>query len=258
MKIDITEPPFIDKEKFKALYSDTKNKYYVTIVPTYNIAECALYDAWQLAKDNKTKGVWRMLLREAYKAIKTNGVDMIAQRELLAGYELLLDVGDRLQERLARELQFIKVAISNIVINATSRDCELKKRIIFACWTYEWCTQLHDGYFRGLKEKNGIDFSINFAYLRQTYVYEKLRKACEYFCEDCLDALESNRKKIAACETAIINKWSSDDFINDTIRAAMVVNGNYNDIIAQADAETEKEERESLGIDRLKEKYKVK
>lgn len=245
------------KQELQTLVNVTRSKYYISVMPFYTIAECAIYDAWNLAKGNKTKGAWKMWLREAYRISRTEGVDIVAKRELKDGYDLVLDVGDRLQDRLARELQLMKIAISNIIINATAKDCDLKKSLVFAQWSYEFCVQMHDAFFRGFREKYKTDISPLFEKYRQTEAYAKVVSACKAFCADCLDALSAGKPKLTACENTLLNKWSSEDFINMTIRDAMIANGNYDDVIKQLDAEGEKMRKEELGINKLKEKYKV-
>lgn len=244
-------------DEIKERLPKIQSKYFAMVAPLYTVAECSLYDAWQLAKSNKTKGNWRMILRNAFNLMQTQGVDVMSKERLCKGYELLLDVGDKIQERTKSEFTYGKVTISNTVINATTRDTSLKTALLYTAWTYEICTSLHDSFFDSLKQELHTDFSVGFAEFRQSKVSALVHRVCEYFCTDCLDAIERAKPEIRKSENAIFNKLFSENFMNLTIREAMIANGGFADAVAQCDREMQEEQDAKLGLDRLAAKYNV-
>lgn len=236
------------QDKIMDLCREAKPAFLLRVAPIYSIAECALYDLWGMLKDNKAKGIWRMCVRESYKYTKSSGIDKWANCGQLVGYDLYLDVSDVMQEKSRPYATMLRVALNNVVINATDKDKVLKTQLLYVKHLYKCAMKAYDNFFEELKKVCHFDVSECFSVAKYQCVYDRMEKACRDFCGD----IESNNLSIVNAENSLINIFKSYNFINGSAKEGMEVNGNYESALREVD-----ESAKDALKERLQEKYKV-
>lgn len=163
---------------------------------------------------------------------------------------LIRDYGTQVQKRIDRQLRDLYITFKIYLERMGQKDTEIKAHILVVTTLIHYSVDLFDGYFNMYKERYGID-------MRDDYMPARIEVVAQNFNTFANLVILPERNKLNPIENyaserafdALCDRLADEKMIDEAGLEVMKLN-HMDDAIKQY-------ERERLGVERLKDKYKV-
>lgn len=260
-KVDV--PFYLNSDdKFQA-YQDTLRRWSMVGGSLFFLAEIAVHDAYNKLKEHKLfKQAVKTNAIKCYKKLNGGGlsIDDFIKEDMLKGYDLWTDITDVAQDYASQHLMHIKIAVRNYVAEHCKKDIDIKAEMLYSVILYGMAVDFFDKFFASNTKRVGYDFTKLMLKYRCTATYNLWENAVKALTHDVEGSITKDQKIIDA-HNAFFNVLAGDKWFDNVCMIALKNNGNYEELRMKIEEDNriaeEKKECEDLGLERLKEKYKV-
>ena len=242
-----------DKKKLMAAYNQCAQQFWSYCGIAHFMAHeeyLKVYDYYDEHKHNSIVGSVKRTFKECDKEFKRYD-DFLSEHMEKNAFYLLTDFHNSVYNGLKKEILDLYLTFKFLFERAGLDDIENKAQVTVASSFISMAADLWHNYFDMYKSKFVIDFSKDFQ-------FANLDTADRFFTSFAEDVCRYKKNKLKPTENyaskqafdAICTKMVNDDFLDANGYKALKWN-HYDEAVNEI-------ERNKMGIDRLREKYKVK